>query len=405
MSDIAASQDRRRIVGIDLARFAAIVGMMAAHLLSGLAADPNAMLISRLLNLAEGVIVASTAATTFAVLGGVSLVLLSRSMAGAPSWRIYLSICIRAVVIALLGWALMQLDGPISVVLPYYGIAMIIAAAALWLPSWAIGAIAAVLWVFGAAVNAQVRANLATLPVDTTPGIIEQIARSARDLLLTGHYPAITWAAYMLTGILIARLLLRARRDDTLRRVSLRMWTVGLVIYLLLTVIGRVVRYRPGWFGLPTGLGDQALAGGRGAPRGTEFWMLLMPGAHTGSPADMLRTVAGACFLIGVLIMLFDTGHRRHGFAVEAVRCAGAAPLTIYSAHVIATAAVSRWRTQQFSAGDPLSPDLPLWNFLIQLLCVLAIGAVLAALRRRGPLEAALGVVSGSSRIKVAMTR
>ncbi|MFC4139920.1 MULTISPECIES: heparan-alpha-glucosaminide N-acetyltransferase domain-containing protein [unclassified Microbacterium] len=400
MRDIAAPQERRRFVGIDLARFIAIVGMMSAHLLSGLAADPNAMLVGRLLNVAEILFVASTAATTFAVLGGVSLVLLTRSMRGAPAWRIYISICIRGVAIALIGWGLMQLNSPISVVLPYFGIAMIIAATALWLPSWVIGAIAAVLWVFGAAVNARVRAGLAAIPVDTTPSIPEQIARSARDLLLTGHYPAITWVAYMLTGILLARLLLRARRDGTLRRVTLWLWVAGLAVFLFLTAIGRVARYRPAWFGLPTGLDDQVLAGARGAPPGTDLWMLLMPSAHSGSPADMLRTVAGACFLIGLLVMLFDAGRPRGGFVLEAIRCAGAAPLTIYSAHVIATAAVSHWRTQQFIEGHPVSPDLPLWNFVIQVACVLAIGAVLAMLRRRGPLEALLGLVSGSSRIK-----
>ena len=386
---------RRRIVGIDLARFAAILGMMAAHLVrpgTGVGAVDDAA--SKLI----GATISSTSATTFAVLGGFSLVLLSRSMRGRSTGRMLVSILLRGLLISLLGFALEQLNGPISVVLTAYGVAMILAAPALLMPSWAVAGIAGVLWLFGGAVNAGIRSGLAPLPA--SPDLSDVVPRFLLDLVLTGHYPAITWVAYMLTGILLARLMLSITDRGALRRLCVRMLVVGAILYIGITAAGRIVRMRPGWFGLPD-LGERMLSSGYGAPIGTDFWMLLIPTPHSGNPADMLRTVAGACLLIGLLVLLFDVLALRGGFVLATVRAAGAAPLTIYTAHVIVTAALQARAIQAVSTGEA---TWPVWYaqglgiLLLQLVGVLAIGAVLTLLHRRGPLEALLGWLSGSSR-------
>lgn len=388
-----------RLVGVDLARFVAIVGMMATHLVGSLGADPSASAVDQIAGKLVGATVASTSATTFAVLGGVSLVLLTRSRADVSTGRMLLSILIRGVLIALIGAVLSLLDGPISVVLTFYGVALILAAPALLLPSWAVAALAGALWLFGAPVNAHVRAALSTTPQPPAAEIGDTVPRAARDLLLTGHYPAITWVAYMLTGILIARMLLAARADGTLRRICIRLAAGGLAVYALVTLGGRVVRMRPEWFGLPD-LGERMLSSGYGGPIGTDLWMLLIPTPHSGTPGDMLRTVAGACFVIGLLVAVFDARARRSGIVLESIRSAGAAPLTVYTAHVVVTAALHHLATQAVIDG---AVSLPWYGrstavFLVQLVGVLLIGLVLALLHRRGPLEALLGWISGSNR-------
>jgi len=374
-----------RLVGIDLARFAAIVGMMSAHLIVPLADDPSASDLDAAVGAFLAATVSSTAATTFAVLGGVSLVLLTRRI--TRTGRMLLTITIRGILISLIGTLLLPIDGPISVVLTYYGIAMIIAGPALLLPSWVVAGGAGLLWLFGAVVNLQVRGAGTPPPAD----LGAEIARAARDLLITGHYPAITWVAYMLTGILIARMLLAARDDGRLRTASMHLGMGGLLVYLLLTIGGRIA------VAAMVGVPEQLLRSGYGAPLGTEPWMLWIPTPHSGNPADMLRTVAGACFVIGILVALVDGRARHPGIALESVRAAGAAPLTIYTTHVVVTGALHH---AALAAAD--GEGTPWYRrgaaiFLLQLAGVLLIGVVLALLHRRGPLETFIGWVSGAA--------
>lgn len=397
----------RRIVGIDLARLLAIVGMMAAHLIAPLGGSAEAPRVDQLLGKIIGATVSSTSATTFAVLGGVSLVLLTRAMRGASAGRLLLALFIRGILIALIGALLDPLDGPISVVLTFYGIALIIAAPAVLLPSWAVATAAGVLWLAGGAMNAQLRAAIGPVPVALEPVSGATMLHALRELLVTGHYPAITWVAYMLVGILVARALLTARASGELRRLCLRLAAWGLTVYLVITVGGRIAHMRPEWFGLPGPTGPM-LRSGAGAPIGTDLWMLLIPTPHSGTPADMLRTVAAACFAIGLLVALFDTHRVRTGFVVAALRAAGAAPLTIYTAHVVTTAIL--YQLGRRSAAETGAVVLPWYAqstavFLLQLAGVIGIGVVLAVLRRRGPLETLLGWASGSSRPRRADSR
>ncbi|MFC7788627.1 heparan-alpha-glucosaminide N-acetyltransferase domain-containing protein [Microbacterium sp. MAHUQ-60] len=394
----------RRIIGIDLARFLAIVGMMAAHLVVPLGANPQASTIDQLLGKVIGATISSTSATTFAALGGISMVLLTRTMRGVAPGRMLLSLVLRGLLITLVGAMLALLDGPISIVLTFYGVAMIISAPAVLLPTWLNATAAGVLWVLGGALNARVRSGITTAPRPPDSDGTARAWEALRDLLLTGHYPAITWVAYMLIGMVVARALLTAREagGGALRRLCTRLTIAGLTVYAAVTIAGRVVRMKPEWFGLPD-LGERMLSSGYGAPMGIELWMLLIPTPHSGDPADMLRTVAGACFIIGLLVGVVDARSRRTGWALESIRAAGAAPLTIYTAHVVVTAVL--FSVGVDSAADSGATMLPWYAqgtaiFLLQLVVVGLIGVTLALVHRRGPLETILGWASGSSRTR-----
>src|SRR5690606_11876228 len=120
--------------------------------------------IDQLLGKVIGATISSTSATTFAVLGGISMVLLTRTMRGVAPGRMLLSLVLRGLLITLVGAMLALLDGPISVVLTFYGVAMIISAPAVLLPTWLNATAAGVLWMLGGALNARVRSGITAAP-------------------------------------------------------------------------------------------------------------------------------------------------------------------------------------------------------------------------------------------------
>ena len=113
--------------------------------------------------------------------------------------------------------------------------------------------------------------------------------------------------------------------------------------------------------------------------------------------------------MIGLLVLVCDvargdgpghTADRPLGPVLATVRAAGAAPLTIYALHIVATGVILEPALQ-----DPATWDtgFPWWvagvgAYALQLAGALVIGAILAASGKRGPLEAA---VSGVVRLAV----
>ncbi len=97
----------RRLVGLDVARCLALLGMVATHVLQGRDADGS---LSPAQWLAGG-----RASALFAVLAGLSLVLMARTTDRA-------GLAVRALLVALLGLALGELPSGLAVILTYYGL-------------------------------------------------------------------------------------------------------------------------------------------------------------------------------------------------------------------------------------------------------------------------------------------
>jgi hypothetical protein len=177
-------------------------------------------------------------------------------------------------------------------------------------------------------------------------------------------------------------------------------------------LVSNLVISEPASFGLTGGAAaadpELLVESASGAPLAPELWAQLLATPHSGSPVDLLRTLGIAFAVIGLLVLLCDSGgragtavaRRAPGRLLDAVRAAGAAPLTIYALHVIATG----WLLGPVMEDPGLLLDgLPWWSsglgaFLLQLAGVLGIGAILSATGRRGPLEA---VLSGAVRVAV----
>ncbi|MFE7196935.1 heparan-alpha-glucosaminide N-acetyltransferase domain-containing protein [Microbacterium oxydans] len=390
-----------RMVGIDFARFLAIIGMFCAHLLPPAGLPGHVEWVST--------IVDGNASTLFAVVGGISVVLATRSYlerghVAAARW----AMAVRGVLVILIGATLALAPGSIVVVLVYFGVAMLCSIPFLRVsPRWLLVS-AAVLAIVGPILNAFLRQALGVIgeggglswPQWGEPAV------ALRAIFVTGTYPVVTWIVYVLVGMAVATLLIAARRNGTEKRFVA--WTAGIGAFLAVFAVSTSALVYE-FFGravLVATLPPEAAAAtesiigtpGFGAPLSPQWWALVLQTPHTGTTLDILRGVGVALFVIAGMLFLAGVLPTSALRVLEPVRAAGAAPLTVYTVHVLAAAATS---FVLLSGAVDASTELPWWylgpSILgIHILGAVAIGAILAALRRRGPLEAFVSSVSGA---------
>ena len=109
-----------------------------------------------------------------------------------------------------------------------------------------------------------------------------------------------------------------------------------------------------------------------------------MVAPHSGTPFDLLETGASAALVIGLCLVLVSALRPAVRRAVAIVFGAGTMTLSLYSLHVV-------MRTERvWPAEEPSSFG---WHVLV----LLSVGAVFVAVRRRGPLEAAVGGISAAA--------
>ncbi|WP_425844352.1 heparan-alpha-glucosaminide N-acetyltransferase domain-containing protein [Agrococcus sp. TSP3-2-1] len=366
-----------RLVGIDLARLAAVAGMMAAHTV--LWEEPAPSVVA---------LVDGPPSTLFAVLGGVSVVLAARQRLAAGDRRGAIrSTLARGAVVAVLGVLVAPLATSVFVVLVPFGVSIALAGLLLTLPSWAIAALAAALWAAGGSLAAIARESLpAELVEPEGPG--DALLAGALDVVLTGVYPVVTWLAYLLVGMLLARALLEARARGHERRALATVGAVGAALIaaavaaseLGVRLVAETVLELP-----VEALRDSILMNGYGAAQGAEPAWQLVAAPHTGTPADMARTVGIGLVAIALLGLLAASLPPAALRVLEPLRAAGAAPLTIYVVHVVLLSTLAL-----------AEPELSLgWGaWAAQLGIAIAIGAILAVTRSRGPLERLVGAAA-----------
>ncbi|MCS5722965.1 heparan-alpha-glucosaminide N-acetyltransferase domain-containing protein [Herbiconiux sp. CPCC 203407] len=402
---------RERILGLDLARFVAIAGMMATH--TWLWADSVA-----------GVHVASSeqfqgrASALFAVLAGVGAVLATRApIRERRPGAARLMLVGRGVALVAIGLTLTLLDIPIFVILAYYGVLFWFLALAVTWPRWVLVSVGAVV---------AVAAPVAVYLLGEAFQLTEREASNPnwlsladpllvlRGLLVTGTYPVLIWIAYGLVGMAIGRTLLAARGSTAsaastggataLRVVAAKLAAVGAVVWLGGIALAALAHGPLGAVrGLATELGvseKEALGlltdPGAGRPVLGSPWMLAASAAHTGTTFDLILTIGSSTTVIGLLVLLGTVLGPLARRILSPVLGAGAAPLTVYSAHVLLVGTVTlvmlgkpygelTW--QEYVVLD--TPwFLSSWGFwLANILMALLIGSFLTFLGRRGPLE------------------
>lgn len=389
-----------RLVGIDLARFLAVVGMMAAHLMPPSGYPGHVAWVSR--------VVDGNASTLFAVLGGVSVVLASRSAlargeVAAARW----ATATRGVLVVLLGATLAFGPANVVVVLVYFGVTLVCAVPFLRVrPGWLLGW-AGLLAVVGPVVNVAVRASL---DVESEGGGLGWVELAdplvpLRAVFLTGTYPVVTWLVYVLVGMALAKVLLAAREAGTDRRFLVRVLAGGAALVagslVLSTVVYEAAGRAAAVAAYPTFTAEQvdllASESGWGAPLDTGWWAFALQAPHTGAPLDVLRGVGVALVVVSAMLLLAGALPGWALRVVEPLRAAGAAPLTVYTLHVLGVGVTGLAIDALVEAGG--FTEVPWWYLgprilVLHVACAVAVGVVLAALGRRGPLETAVSAVS-----------
>ena len=372
-----------RLVGIDVARCLALLGMMATHLLLETDLDGS---ISAPQWLAGG-----RASSLFAVLAGVSIALMTggrKPVRGAERRARAAGLVVRAGLIAFLGLILGEAGSGLAVILTYYGLLFVLALPFLALRPPALLSLGAVWIVVGPLLNTVVRGHLPFRGAESPR--FDQLTDPGRllgELLFTGYYPVLPWLAYLLVGMGLGRLDLRVRRVQATIAVA------GAILAVVATQLSHWLTAQPRV--------QAALLGGPGdidvllaeiqlgmfgtTPKGGSWAWMLVVAPHSSTPFDLAQTIGSAALVIGTCLLLvglvssWEVGLR----FVQVFFGAGAMTLSLYTLHVF-------MRTPEIPPAE--EPDAYLWHVLV----VLGTGAVFAAGRHKGPLEWVVAQVSGS---------
>jgi hypothetical protein len=275
---------RTRIEGVDLARGLALLSMMAAHVFD--ADEPSTV----------ATVAADCSVTTFALVAGVSLALMSGgNRVGRERAAIRAGIAVHAVLIAVIGLAL-GFTGRADIVLPCFAVLFLLAIPLLGLRPWMLTRIAAVLLLVAPPLITATLVSAAPRSVDdpTFATVITDPSGLVIGLFLTGFYPVIAYLAYICAGLAIGRMDLSS---------------VQVAYRLVLGGLGAVAMGML-WLMLP--------------PPHAHSWMVLIHDVHALGAA---MTVVGA----SLLVVRVPVSAR----LLWPIRTAGTMPLTLYSAHVL----------------------------------------------------------------------
>ena len=320
------------MIGIDLARAGALVGMMATHLLGRIDVygDPTPVAL-----------VAGKAAALFAVLAGFSVVLSTRRY---DRWRdAALSLVVRGVLIAVLGFVLGSLSGSIAVVLVHYGALFLLAPLFLRMPSRWLVPLTAVWVVAAPALSHLLRGRWGLVRDGGSPGLesLSAPVELVQDVVLTGYYPVLAWLGYLLVGVLLARLDW-SRIDVAIRALIggvLAAAAAWIVSQLLLAAGGVEAIERASAGRGPMDWGSLYAArwiGSYGVTPTDTWWWLVVSGPHSSTTFDLVYTSGIAVAVIAACVLLCRALGERTRLLMP-VLAAGSMPLTLYTLHVVMT--------------------------------------------------------------------
>lgn len=372
-----------RLSGIDAARGAALLGMMATHLMPMFGTDKT------LTPTWVGLVFSGRSAALFAVLAGIGLALATGKEhpgQGPQLWASRRGVAFRALLIAVVGLMLGGLEVNIAVILVHYAVLFLCMLPFLGLPARALCAWAGG-WlllspVLGFLVRPWLLAATPPLQLGHNPGTddLETPGRLLADLFFTGYYPVVQWMTYLLIGLAIGRLALSTAA------VQLLLLGGGAVVAAAAKLLGiaamdswggqAALQSLPGQDSRLESLLQVNLAG---VEQTDSWWWLASAAPHSGTTLDLLHTTGVAAAVVGLCLLLGRIGGRLKVSFLLPLSGAGAMTLTLYSAHVWL---VSGFPEQRLPAG---------WTaegmYWAQAIAAVAIGALFALLGRRGPLE------------------
>jgi len=190
-----------RVVGVDVARGFALLGMFAVHIFDTLHENNTPSLTHQ--------VMANHALATFVLLAGVSLTFITKHRntgSRLPDAPTAAALATRALLILLIGLALNSvLEPDIWVILPYYGLMFVLAIPLVRLPARVLIGISGVLVLVAPLV---VLAGFSTVLPEEEPTLAALLHPLAlvSQLMVTGGYPVVEYMAFICLGLVIGRL-------------------------------------------------------------------------------------------------------------------------------------------------------------------------------------------------------
>ncbi|NUP17953.1 MAG: DUF418 domain-containing protein [Streptomyces sp.] len=382
-----------RLVGLDLARALAVFGMYIVHIAPMPSAGND--LGSWVYSLAEG-----RSSALFATLAGFSLMLIAGRLepkTGLAGRQAKARIAIRAVILLALGTVLAMEYGDI-IILAYYGVYFLLALLLVRLSAKTLAIIAAGI----ALVMPQLAFVLKMWLSDSVQQSInaydplEKLSTvGVLDLLLTGLYPTITWMAFVIAGMALARL------DLTAATVQRRLAALGASLtvgaYGLAALLGGTsavlsfgggggpssgsgagsIGSGPGAGSMGSGsMGSGSMGSGSGGPVQSAS-DLLGAVSHTGTTLDTIGCLGVAILVIVGATVAIDRLPRLRRLA-KPVIAVGTMSLTAYVGHFLAQSA---WPA---SGAGTTKSWVPVLTYILG---AIVFAAIWSRFFRRGPLE------------------
>lgn len=346
MPRLAGTPARGRILGVEVARALAIIGMLSVHI-RPMNGDSIA---SWVYTLPHG-----RASLLFMLVAGIGVSLLAAS-SRLSAWDIRMRLIWRAVVLLPLGLWLQELDINVLVILQTYAVLFLLAVFMLELSDRALLALAGLSAVAGPLIILTLEvANVRWHAGDAT-SLSDSIGFIARALLWSGSYPLVTWIAPFLLGMWLGR------RD--LRQPSVQ---IALVVYGAVLAVG-------------TGVLSRALSAFIPVSEIIPSWeRVVVDAPHSQMPLWLWGSTGAAVMVLGLSLIAAEAA-RRWVWPLVAL---GQLALTAYVAHLLA---LHFW--PETLSTERVSDALAL------LAALTAVGVVFAvawrAMFARGPLEAVL---------------
>ncbi len=287
-----------RLVGVDLARGLAVLGMLAAHLLDTertLTPDPSTWIT----------LVNGRSSILFAVLAGVSIALVTggpRPLEPQRRPRAAARLALRGALLWVIGLLLVMTGVPVYVILPAYALLFVLALPFLGMRARSLFVAAGVL----ALVMPWIQPILDAAPVWAGLGGAEL------EAAVGWAYPFTVWIAFLLAGMGVGRLDLRSLADQGLLAMA------GLS--LALAGYGFAIATRP------VAAGDPYLAA------------VLTAEDHSSGLWEVIGSGGFALLTIGVCLLLCRTPLR---WVAVPLRAVGSMPLTAYVLQLVVWAVVA----------------------------------------------------------------
>ncbi|MDJ0334840.1 heparan-alpha-glucosaminide N-acetyltransferase domain-containing protein [Salinibacterium sp. G-O1] len=333
-----------RIVGIDIARGLAVLGMFGAHVgvigaFDWLQPDTWSGVVSG----RSSILFATLAGVSIAIMTGRRVVATGADLSGAR-----FRIAVRAMLVFVIGMLLVALDTNVAVILPVYAVLFILSLPFLRMPPLALFGTS-----LAAAIAVPVVLSVVGPALDDPPNMWIALISY---LFLTGSYPALIWIVFVLTGLGIGRL------DLTAPTVQSRLLVVGTSLAALGYGAGELA---------VSALGSSAL---------------ITTEPHSGSPFEVVGSLGFAIAVLGLCLLVSRVIHRPL-FPLAAV---GSMALSAYSLQIVAIALIG--------ATVPGESDNILW--LLFVVVALAAATLWKLFIGKGPFEWLLTASSrGASRL------